>query len=71
MPAAPGARRRGERAAVLGTGRADGPQFAQRPGVHLAVLPDLQAGQVEPERLGLPDKVLQLTERLLGGPGRG
>jgi hypothetical protein len=31
------------------------------------VLADLQAGQVEAERLGLPDQLLQLTERL---PGR-
>ena len=39
-------------------------QLGQRPGVHLAVLPDLQLGQVEPERLRLPDQVLQLAERL-------
>ena len=36
-----------------------------------AVLPDLQAGQVEAERLGLPDQVLQLAEGLLGRAGRG
>ena len=42
-------------------------EFGQRPRVHRAVLPDLQAGQVKAERLGLPDQVLQLAERL---PGR-
>ncbi len=50
-----------------GAARAD---LAQRAGVHRAVLPDLQLGQVEPERLGLPDELLQLAERLPGGaPG--
>src|SRR5260370_581800 len=44
-------------AAVIDAGRPGGPQFAQDPGVHLAVLPDLQARQVEPERLGHPDEV--------------
>ena len=39
--------------------------------MHLAVLPDLQAGQVEAERLGLPDQVLQLAGSLLASPGRG
>ena len=56
---------------MFDAGRAGGPEFGQRLGVHLAVLPDLQAGQVEPERLRLPDEVLQLTVGLLGRPGRG
>ena len=43
------------------------PQLSERPLVHRAVLPDLQAGQVKAERLGLPAQVLQLAERL---PGR-
>ena len=45
------------------------PAARPRPGVHLAVLPTSPAGQSE--RLHLPDKVLQLTERLLGRPRRG
>jgi hypothetical protein len=35
------------------------------------VLPDLQPGQMEAERLGLPDQVLQLAGRLPRRPGRG
>ena len=57
--------------AVVDAGGPGGPQLGQRPGVHLAVLPDLQAGQVETERLRLPDEVLQLAERLLGRAGGG
>ena len=49
---------------VCGDGGSPPLQLGQRPGVHLAVLPDLQLGQVEPERLRLPDQVLQLAERL-------
>ncbi len=41
--------------------------FGERPGVHRAVLADLQLGQVEAERLGLPDQLLQLAVRLPGG----
>ena len=65
-----GQRRRGLGAGragvVLGAGRAGRAEFGQRPCVHLAVLPDLQAGQVEAERLRLPDEVLQLAAGLLG-----
>ena len=61
----------GQAGAVLGAGRAGGAELGQRPGVHLAVLPDLQASQVEAERLCLPDEMLQLAAGLLNGPGRG
>src|SRR6266536_6288327 len=42
-------------------------QLLERPGMHLAVLADLETGQVEAEGLGLPEQVLELTERLPGG----
>ena len=40
------------------------PQLRQRLGVHPGVLAHLKAREVEAERLGLPDQVLQLTVRL-------
>ena len=46
------------------------PDLGQRAGVHRAVLADLQPGQVEAERLRLPDQLLQFTERLPGGTRR-
>ena len=45
------------------------PQLGEHPGVHGTVLADLQLGEVEAERLGLPDEVLQLAVRLLAGTG--
>ena len=46
-------------------------QFGQGRGVHLAVLADLQLGEVEPEGLGLPDEVLELAVGLPVRPGGG
>ena len=44
-----------------------GPQFGEHPGVYRAVLADLQLGEVEAERLRLPDEVLHLA---VGLPAR-
>ena len=60
----------GLRRQVATTAR-EGPQLRERPRVHLGVLADLQLGQVEPERLDLPDQVLQLAVGLPAGTGRG
>ena len=63
---------------VASTSGRSGPTAAaarlrSRPGRGRAprVLADLQPGQVEPERLRLPDQVLQLAGRLPGRAGRG
>ena len=52
-------------------GRGAAAQLPQCLGVHRAVLPDLEPGKVEPERLRLPEQVLELTECLPGGAGPG
>src|SRR5699024_1774223 len=58
---------------LLGAFGRSGPrtQFLQRCGVYLAVLANLQFGEVEAEGLGLPDQVLEFTVGLSDRAGRG
>ena len=56
-------------ACELGAG-SPGADLVQRAPQHLAVLPDLQLGEVKTKRLGLPDEVLDLAAGEARGAGR-